>query len=84
MNTHIALLRAVNVGGTGKIAMAALREFGAALGLCEVRTLLQSGNLVFTSEAKSAELERLLEREAKKRLSLETVFSCARRRNGNR
>jgi uncharacterized protein (DUF1697 family) len=74
MSTHVALLRAVNVGGTGKIAMADLREFGAALGFKDVRTLLQSGNLVFKSEATAAELESLLEREAKKRLGLETVF----------
>jgi uncharacterized protein (DUF1697 family) len=74
MSTHIALLRAVNVGGTKKLAMADLRELGTMLGFGEVRTLLQSGNLVFTSEAKAAELERLLEREAEKRLGLSTDF----------
>jgi uncharacterized protein (DUF1697 family) len=74
MATHIALLRAVNVGGTKKIAMADLRAFVAALGLGDAQTVLQSGNLVFTSDAKAVELERLLEREAEKRLDLATDF----------
>ena len=45
MTTHIALLRAVNVGGHGAVAMAALRALATELGLEDVRTLL-SGNLV--------------------------------------
>ena len=73
--THIALLRAINVGGTKKIAMAELRDFMAALGFQDVRSLLQTGNLVFRSEARTnADLERVLETEAKKRLDLDTDF----------
>ena len=74
MTTHIALLRAVNVGGTKKIAMAQLRDFAAALGLGNARTLLQSGNLVFDSDAASPALEERLAREAEKRLGLVTDF----------
>ena len=40
----------------------------AELGLENGRTLLQSGNLVFSSDAASGALEKLLEREAKRRL----------------
>lgn len=73
--THIALLRAINVGGTKKIAMAELRDFMAALGFQDVRSLLQTGNLVFQSDGRTgADLERVLETEAKKRLELETDF----------
>jgi uncharacterized protein (DUF1697 family) len=72
---HIALLRAVNVGGRNPVAMSSLRELAADLGLDNPRTLLQSGNLVFGSDARSAaDLERLLEREAAARLGLETDF----------
>lgn len=71
--TYIALFRAVNLGPHNKVAMADLRELLADLGLEEPRTLLQTGNLVFRKEAsKPAELERLLETEAKARLGLAT------------
>lgn len=51
MPTHIALLRAVNVGGTGKLPMAELRKLATALGFANPRTLLASGNLVFEAPA---------------------------------
>jgi uncharacterized protein (DUF1697 family) len=55
--------------------MAELRALASRIGLQEPRTLLQSGNLVFRSSARSpARLERLLEVEAEKRLALETDF----------
>ena len=46
---YVALLRAVNVGGRNRIAMARLRELLEGLGYGEVRTHLQSGNAVFTA-----------------------------------
>jgi uncharacterized protein (DUF1697 family) len=46
MSTYVALLRAVNVGGT-KLPMADLRALLEGLGLANVRTYLQSGNAVF-------------------------------------
>lgn len=48
---HVALLRAVNVGGRNRIAMADLRELLEGLGYGEVRTHLQSGNAVFVVPA---------------------------------
>jgi uncharacterized protein (DUF1697 family) len=79
MNTHIALLRGVNVGGHQKVAMADLRGLVANLGFAEVRSLLHSGNLVFRSDGPSsrgasAEIERLLQAELKKRLGIDTDF----------
>ena len=41
MNTHIALLRAVNVGGTGKLAMADLRSMAEEVGMSDVRTYIR-------------------------------------------
>jgi uncharacterized protein (DUF1697 family) len=49
MSTHVALLRAVNVGGT-KLPMANLRALLGGLGLSSVRTYLQSGNAVFDAD----------------------------------
>ena len=75
MSLSVALLRGINVGGRRSVAMADLRNFVAGLGLRDVQSVLQSGNLVFRSDAKGeARLERTLEAEAKKRLGLETEF----------
>ncbi|MGH3621597.1 MAG: DUF1697 domain-containing protein [Sciscionella sp.] len=47
MPRYVALLRGINVGGNKRIAMAELRELLAGLGHTDVRTHLQSGNVVF-------------------------------------
>src|SRR5216684_2908332 len=54
MTTHIGLLRAVNLPGHNKIGMADLRELLAALGMQDVRSLLQSGNVVFRNDVHTA------------------------------
>jgi len=73
--TYIALLRAVNLAGFNKVGMSDLRELAAALGGKNVRTLLQSGNLILESDVRtSGEVERLLESGARKTLALETEF----------
>ncbi|HEU4828748.1 MAG TPA: DUF1697 domain-containing protein [Gemmatimonadales bacterium] len=47
----IALLRGVNLGGNKKVPMAELRRLVEGLGFTDVRTLLNSGNVVFTARA---------------------------------
>jgi len=75
MSMRIALLRGVNVGGNRKVAMADLKAMLEALGFTRVKTLLQSGNVVFDSKDLAGEaLESLLEVEAEKRLGLTTRF----------
>jgi uncharacterized protein (DUF1697 family) len=75
MPTHAALLRAVNLAGRNTIAMAELRQLAQELGLEDARTLLQSGNLVFTSRSGSpSELEAALESATRERLGLDTNF----------
>jgi uncharacterized protein (DUF1697 family) len=75
MTIHIGLLRAVNLAGHNKIGMADLRDLLAAIGMEDVRTLLQSGNVVFRSGAQTAaQLEVVFEKAAAKRLGLETEF----------
>jgi uncharacterized protein (DUF1697 family) len=49
MTTYIALLRAINVGGTGLLAMADLKTICLNLGFTNPRTYIQSGNVVFES-----------------------------------
>lgn len=66
MQTCIALLRGINVGGNKKIRMAELKELCEGLGLRDVQTLLQSGNVVFRSgeavpEALAARLEAAIQ-----------------------
>ena len=56
MNTYIALLRAVNVGGTGKLSMAELRKLLEGLGYKNVQTYIQSGNAVFDATGTAAKV----------------------------
>jgi len=51
---HVALLRGINVGRAKRVAMADLRALVEGLGYGEVRTLLNSGNVVFTASAATA------------------------------
>ncbi|WP_159022534.1 DUF1697 domain-containing protein [Formosa sp. L2A11] len=53
MNTYIALLRGINVSGQKKVPMAELRELMANLGFVNVKTYIQSGNVVFQSSEKN-------------------------------
>ncbi len=58
---HIALLRAVNVGGTGKLAMAELARICSAAGFRDVRTVLTSGNALFHSDASAEDVRGAIE-----------------------
>lgn len=62
MNTYIALLRAVNVGGTGKLPMAELRAMCEEIGFEDVRTYIASGNLVLRSARGEKQVKALLEK----------------------
>ncbi|WP_158926861.1 DUF1697 domain-containing protein [Acidisphaera sp. S103] len=68
MTGYVALLRAVNVGGRGILAMKDLQTLCSELGLDNVRTYIQSGNVVFESERPEAALKRMLEAAITKRL----------------
>ncbi|MBP0591542.1 DUF1697 domain-containing protein [Paraburkholderia sp. LEh10] len=74
MTTYVALLRAVNVGGTGKLPMTELRRMCEEAGFTHVRTYIASGNVVFDStlakRAAQEALERSLEAYAGKRVGV--------------
>jgi uncharacterized protein (DUF1697 family) len=75
MTAYVALLRGVNVGGNKTIAMSDLRDIATSLGFKDVRTLLQSGNLVFSTNSTSpARLETLLKDAVAKKTRLDTEF----------
>lgn len=61
MTAYVALLRAVNVGGTGKLPMPTLVEMCESAGFEEARTYIASGNAVFHSRLKERKIKALLE-----------------------
>jgi uncharacterized protein (DUF1697 family) len=59
---HILLLRGINVGAHNRIAMPALRELFTSEGFDDVRTYLQSGNVVLSSAARADDVAHTCER----------------------
>lgn len=53
--TYVAFLRAVNVGGKSIVSMASIKEALVALGLSDVRTYINSGNVIFSTRARGAQ-----------------------------
>jgi uncharacterized protein (DUF1697 family) len=68
---QIALLRGINLGSRNRIAMPALREELEDAGFEDVRTYLQSGNVVLASDLSTDRLARRLERQIEKAFKLE-------------
>src|SRR4051794_33052971 len=68
----VALLRGINVGGHARVAMSDLRGLLESLGFDDVRTVLQSGNAVFTTSGRKAPaLERAIETKIERELALD-------------
>lgn len=61
MPRYVALLRAVNVGGTGKLPMTELKAMCIAAGFADVQTYIASGNVVFSSKLGEAKVKATLE-----------------------
>ena len=62
MPTYIGLLRAVNVGGTGKVSMAELKAMCVGEGFTKVQTYIASGNVVFAAKQPASTVKALLEK----------------------
>ncbi|HEY1591395.1 MAG TPA: DUF1697 domain-containing protein [Solirubrobacteraceae bacterium] len=71
MQRRIILLRGINLGPNKRVPMAELRELFKGAGFDDVRTYVQSGNVVVSSDATPAELERLIERLLEERFGFE-------------
>lgn len=65
MAMYIALLRAVNVGGTGKLPMSDLKTLCYEAGFTQVRTYIASGNVVFQSDMSASRVKATLEERLK-------------------
>ena len=63
MTKYVAFLRAVNVGGTGKLPMADLRKMCGELGFATVQTYIASGNVVFSSKKTEQAVKTALEKK---------------------
>ena len=68
MNTQILLLRGVMPTGKNKVLMAPLRAALEAAGLRDVRTYIQSGNVIVSTELEQPELESLAHHAIKENL----------------
>src|SRR5437879_233907 len=62
MTAYVALLRAVNVTGTGKLPMGELKAMCTAEGYANVRTYIASGNVVFDANVSARRVKAALER----------------------
>ncbi|MDD7794288.1 DUF1697 domain-containing protein [Clostridium sp. 'White wine YQ'] len=76
MTTFIALLRGINVGGKNIIKMAELKKALESIGLLEVKTYIQSGNVLFKSSEDKKIIKEKIEREIEKtfKISLTVVL----------
>jgi uncharacterized protein (DUF1697 family) len=63
MTAYVALIRAVNVSGTGKLPKEDLQAVGGACGFENSRTFINSGNLLFTSDLDEAVVKKRLEKK---------------------
>ena len=63
MPVFVALLRAVNVGGTGKLPMSELKAMCKRAGFRAARTYIASGNVVFESEKPESQVKTALEKK---------------------
>jgi uncharacterized protein (DUF1697 family) len=77
MTSFIALLRGINVGGKTSIPMAELRALAEGIGLAEVRTYIQSGNLLFRAEPLEGLEEKLEAAVAKAFLPVPVIVRSA-------
>ena len=62
MTAFVALIRAVNVSGTGKLPKDELKAMGEACGFADCRTFINSGNLLFVSDLGEPDVKDYMER----------------------
>ena len=72
MKKYIALLRGVNIGGKNKISMVQLKTIFEEFGFKEVKTYLNSGNVIFSSNEDNMEsLTKHIEMMIKNKFNLD-------------
>jgi uncharacterized protein (DUF1697 family) len=82
VTVFVALLRGVNVGGRAKVDMGELKLQFEELGCADVRTYINSGNVIFRDRRGAPALTRLFERELGRRVAVRSLAQmealCAR------
>lgn len=68
---YVALLRAINVGGNSKVNMQELKQLFEQAGMRDVRTYINSGNVIFTSDLAKDKLAQVIGQALKKAYSWE-------------
>jgi uncharacterized protein (DUF1697 family) len=79
LGRHVVLLRGINIGSRNRVAMPKLRDLLTEAGFEDVRTYLQSGNIVLASTSKADEVARKVERLIESELGLD-IAAVARTR----
>lgn len=72
MSTHIVLLRGINLASRNRVPMVELREHLSGLGYSDVRTLLQSGNVVLHADRAPEQVAQEVEREVETRFGVKS------------
>jgi uncharacterized protein (DUF1697 family) len=78
MAVFVALLRAVNVGGTGKLPMQDLKAACEMAGLRQVSTYIASGNIVFATDQSAAAVKALIAKLLRDRFALPKTHTLIR------
>jgi uncharacterized protein (DUF1697 family) len=84
MDRYLALLRGINVGGKNKIPMAELKAALEDLGYEDVRTYIQSGNVVLSAPGPAPEVEHAMEAMLPQRFRLDSASIMVLVLDGNR
>lgn len=74
MKSYVALLRGINVGGNKKVSMAELKAMLEKLGFEKVKTLLNSGNVIFETDKDFSTLKNLLETNFENKFGFKSNF----------
>ena len=72
--THVAFLRAINVGGRGVVKMTDLQQAFVAAGARNARTIIASGNVVFDAPAALGSLREGIQQKVKRLLGADPVI----------
>ena len=70
---YVAFLRAVNVGGHNKIKMEDLKKLFISIGYKNVKTIIQSGNVIFKTDYKYSEIKCKIEKAIKDKYGFEVI-----------
>ena len=79
MTAYVALIRAVNVSGTGKLPKEDLKAWARPAASITVRTFINSGNLLFTSELGEAEVKKRIGAAGRRLFRQACAGLCAQR-----